>query len=182
MGANILPPAGIVAFVQLVPAAEFSADGVPEQLHDLDTLLVADPVGAADVTLQIRLDRGIGEILHRRRQINQRRGHSSFDYVLDPGIGIRREHAVCLPGLQFRQHGVTLPRVGIIGHGIGQRPEQVAPGHDLPQQHLITARFVSACAAQGFGQQAGDEIQFNRETGAALELEAIGEPRARVEA
>jgi hypothetical protein len=50
--------------MQLVPAAEFGADGVPQELHDLDTILVFDAVRAADILPQIRLDRRIGKIVH----------------------------------------------------------------------------------------------------------------------
>src|SRR5262245_12913149 len=42
LDANVLVIAGIVGFVEAVAATELAADRVPQQLHDLDPLLVAD--------------------------------------------------------------------------------------------------------------------------------------------
>ena len=67
-------------------------------------------------------------------------------------------------------------------HRIGQRPEQVSPGDRLTQQHLVAARLIAAGAAQRLGQQAADEVELDREARAALELKAVGEARARIEA
>src|SRR5437763_1737753 len=52
LDADVLVVAGIVALVELVAAAELAADRVPQQLHDLDALLVIDAVGAAHITLE----------------------------------------------------------------------------------------------------------------------------------
>jgi hypothetical protein len=54
--------AGVVALVKLVPPAELGADRVPQELHDLDPLLVADAVRAADILLQERVDRRVGKV------------------------------------------------------------------------------------------------------------------------
>src|SRR5947207_4813813 len=47
--ANQLMAAGVIHLVELVPRPELAADRVPQELHDLDALLVVDAVGAADV-------------------------------------------------------------------------------------------------------------------------------------
>jgi len=60
--ADHLIAACVVALVKLVPTAEFRAYRVPEQFHDLDPLLVFDPVRAAHILLQIFVDVGILEI------------------------------------------------------------------------------------------------------------------------
>ena len=49
--ADHLVAAGVVPLVELVSAAEFRADRVPKQLHDLDPLLVLDAVRTADILL-----------------------------------------------------------------------------------------------------------------------------------
>src|SRR5262249_11294426 len=41
LDADVLVVAGVVALVELVPGTELGADRVPQQLHDLDALLVA---------------------------------------------------------------------------------------------------------------------------------------------
>src|ERR1019366_8531697 len=47
LGADVLPPAGVVALIQFVPAADLGADRVPQQLHDLDPLDILDAVRGA---------------------------------------------------------------------------------------------------------------------------------------
>src|SRR5580698_4457881 len=47
--ANVLPPASIIAFVQLVSSAELSADCIPQQLHDLDPLGIFDAMRTAHI-------------------------------------------------------------------------------------------------------------------------------------
>src|SRR6516162_7539411 len=44
LDANVLMVAGVVGFVEAVAAAELRSDRVPQELHDLDPLLVTDPV------------------------------------------------------------------------------------------------------------------------------------------
>src|SRR5262249_23096904 len=44
LDANVLVVAGVVHLVQLVASAEFRADRVPEQLHDLDAFAIAHAV------------------------------------------------------------------------------------------------------------------------------------------
>src|SRR5580658_11246334 len=44
LDADVLVVAGVVALVELVARAELGTDRVPQELHDLDALLVADAV------------------------------------------------------------------------------------------------------------------------------------------
>src|SRR5215467_5871459 len=44
LDANVLMVAGVVGFIQAVTATELGADCIPQELHDLDPLLVGDPV------------------------------------------------------------------------------------------------------------------------------------------
>src|SRR5262245_28054247 len=44
LDADVLVVAGVVGLIEPVAAGEFRADRVPQELHELDPLLVADPV------------------------------------------------------------------------------------------------------------------------------------------
>src|SRR3954454_20411011 len=62
LDADVLVVAGVVDFVELVPAAELGPDRIPQELHDLDALAIADVVRAAHIFRQILVDRWILEI------------------------------------------------------------------------------------------------------------------------
>ncbi len=173
--------AGVVHLVELVPAAEFGADRIPQELEHLDALLVADAVGAAHVAREILVDLGIAEILGRGRQIDQCRGHDLLHDLLHPPIGVAREHAIARARLRVRQHRAVDPRRGIERHGVGQRPEQIPPGDDLAQHRLVAAELVAAGGAQRLGDHAHQEIELDRQPRAALELVAGEEARLREE-
>ena len=118
---------------------------------------------------------GFGEILDRGWEVDERGGDGALDDVLDAGVAVRREDPVGQGGLPFGQHGAVLPGIGVVGHGVGQGPEHVAPGDDLAEKGLVAAAVVAAGGVQGLGEQAGEEIQFHGEAGAALEQEAVEE-------
>ena len=65
LDADVLVVARIVDLVKLMAPAELGADRVPQQLHDLDALAIADIVRAAHIFGEILVDRRIVEILHR---------------------------------------------------------------------------------------------------------------------
>src|SRR5215472_14197798 len=65
LDADVLVVAGVVALVELVAGTELGADRVPQELHDLDALLVADAVRAAHVAGEVLVDLGVLEILCR---------------------------------------------------------------------------------------------------------------------
>src|SRR5215467_2421030 len=138
--ADQLVAASVVHFVELVAGAEFATDRIPQELHDLDALLVVDAVGATHVTLQILVDVGILKIAHAAWQIDQSRG----DYLLDDGahggVGFRREDAVGHGGAHVGQHGAAHPWIRIVGHGIGQGPEEIAPADHLADLCLYAAK------------------------------------------
>ena len=126
--------AGVVAFVQLVAAAELAAHGIPDQLHQLDPLDRSVAVGAPDEAVEQGAHVGVLEVHRMGVQIDQRRAEVLLDDLLDPGVGDGREHAVGQAVLELGQDRSLVPRVGSPGHRVGDRPEQVAPG-----QHLADA-------------------------------------------
>ena len=74
-----------------------------------------------------------------------------------------------------------MPFAGVAVHGVGQRPEQVAPGHHFADLRLHAAELQGAGALQGLVEGAGDEVELDRQAGAALHREqpaeaALGEP------
>src|SRR5262249_37522088 len=105
LDADILVVTGVVHLVELVAAAELGADGVPQQLHHLDALFVADAVRTTHVLREILVDVGIFEVLRRRRKINERRGDDFLHDLLDPAVGIAGEDAVARAGVQVGEHG-----------------------------------------------------------------------------
>jgi hypothetical protein len=62
---------GVVALMQLVPAAELGADRVPQQLHQLDPLDGLDAVRAAQVRIQVGPDIGAGEVVGAGADVDQ---------------------------------------------------------------------------------------------------------------
>ena len=82
-------------------------------------------------------------------------------------VRVRGEHTIRRAGTQVWQYCVTDPRIGIVGHFIGQRPEQVPPGDFLAEQYLVASRLVTAGATQRLRQQAA---QARRQC--AIEAEA----------
>ena len=179
--AHQLVAAGIVHLVELVAGAEFGADGVPQKLHDLDAVLVADVVGAADIFGQIFVDVGIFEIARVRRQIDQAGGDHLFDDVADRRIGFRHEQPVGRGGAPVRQHRAVDPGLGVVGHGIGQRPEQIAPADDFADLRLHAAKAVDAGGARRLDQNADQKIELHRQPHAALHGEAVEEAGFRIE-
>src|SRR5262245_14269903 len=178
--ADQLVAAGIVHLVELVAGAELAADCIPQELHDLDALFVIDAVGAAHVARKIPVDVGVFEITRAARQIDQSRG----DHLLDDGahgrIGLGGEDTVGDRGAHVGQHGAANPWVGIVGHGIGQGPEQVTPADHLTNLRLYAAKGLHARGARRLVKKPGDEIEFHGEARAALEGKTVGEPRARI--
>ena len=57
--------AGVVHLIEFVAAAELGADRVPQELHHLDALLVADAVRATHIFREIFVDVGVLEVLGR---------------------------------------------------------------------------------------------------------------------
>src|SRR5712692_10536460 len=50
---DLLVAAGVVDLVQLVPPAELGADGVPQELHELDPLDRVDPARSSEVEVEV---------------------------------------------------------------------------------------------------------------------------------
>ncbi len=74
--ADALVIAEVIALVQLVPAAELGADGVPHELHQLHAVYGLVAIRPADVLIQIFPDLRLLEIARMRRQIDT--GRSRF--------------------------------------------------------------------------------------------------------
>ena len=173
--------AGVVHLVELVAAAEFGADRVPQQLHDLDALAIADAVRAPHILREVFVDLRVLEILRRGRQVDQRGGDDLLDDLLDAPIGVAGEHPVARAGLRIGQHRVAHPRHRVHRHRVGDRPEQVAPRDHLAEHRLVAAELLGAGGAQRLGDDADHEIELYRQPRAALELVAVEKARARIE-
>src|SRR6516225_4452388 len=112
--------AGIIHLIELVTRAEFAADRVPQELHDLDALLVIDAVRAAHIFGEAAVDFGIFEIADMRRQVDQARGDHLFDDVAHRRIGFRHEQPVGGRAARIGKDGAVDPRHRVAGHGIRQ--------------------------------------------------------------
>src|SRR5208282_703476 len=62
IAADFFGRAAVVDLVELVPAAEFRRQAVPEQLHQLDALLGLVAAGAAHVAVDVGTDLGVLEV------------------------------------------------------------------------------------------------------------------------
>ena len=80
------------------------------------------------------------------------------------------------------QHRAVDPWLGIARHGVGERPEQVAPADHLADLRLHAAERLHAGGARRLVEQADDEIELHREPRAALQGETVEEAGARIEA
>ena len=69
----------------------------------------------------------------------------------------------------------------VVGHGVGQRPEQVAPADRLADLGLHAAEGFDAGGARGLVEQPADEIELHGDARAALQREAVDEAGARIE-
>ena len=85
-------------------------------------------------------------------------------------------HAV----IEIGQH-VARASTGVVRarHRIGQAPEQVAPRQHLAHLGLHAAEILGAGGFHAFEQQAGDEIELDRQPRAAVEHESRQKAGAR---
>ena len=90
LDADVLVVAGVVALVELVAAAELAADGVPEQLHQLDALDRVVAAGAADVLVDVRAQLRVLEVLGVRVQVDQAAADALLDDLLDARVAGRQ--------------------------------------------------------------------------------------------
>src|SRR5690349_20914819 len=136
---------------------------------------------AAYVARQIGIDRRVLEVLGGGWKINERRRDDLLYDLLDAAIGVAREHAIARARLRIRQHRVADPWRRIVRHGVGKRPEQIPPRDDLTEQRLVAAELVRARRLERLGDHTDQEVELDREAGAALELIALQEARLREE-
>ena len=71
--------------------------------------------------------------------------------------------------------------VGVAGHGIGQRPEQIAPADHLADLRLHAAEGLHPGRARSLTSSPAMKSSFTAKPRAALEGEAVGKARARIE-
>jgi hypothetical protein len=70
---------------------------------------------------------------------------------------------------------------GVVGQGVGEPPEQIAPRDDLAQQRLVAPELVGAGCPQRLGDDAHEKVELYGEPRAALRLIALEESRLREE-
>src|SRR5207245_3083382 len=104
-----------------------------------------------------------------------------LDNLLDSAVCLACKHPVARSRLQVGQHGTVDPGSWTCSHGIGERPEQIAPRDDLAQHRLIAAEVLRSGGAQRLGNDPDQKIELDREPRAALELIAGQESRLREE-
>src|SRR3989442_15105903 len=75
--ADLLGVPGVVAFVELMAATEFRADGIPDQLDQLDSLL-GGRSSTAVVAIDKRAQPGVGQIFAPPRGRQRRAGERVF--------------------------------------------------------------------------------------------------------
>ena len=85
---------GIIDLVEFVPSTKFRADGVPEQLHQLDPLFGIIATRAANVLVEVGAQGGIVEVPRTGVEIDQAAGHTLFNQVLDDRIKRRGKDVV----------------------------------------------------------------------------------------
>ena len=93
----------------------------------------------------------------------------------------RRDDLIGVARVHVGQKVVADPGARIAHHGVGQRPEQVAPGDHLADVRLHAAEVLGAGRLGRLQQQAGDEVELDREPRAAVDDEARQESGAREE-
>src|SRR6185369_1192642 len=157
-----------VDFVELVAGAELSADGVPQQLHQLDPVLGIDAATAADVAVEVGAQFGNLEVVGVGVQVYQAARDDGLDDVLDRRIRDLRDGAV--RGGKARvglDHAV--PRDVALGHCVGEPPHRVAPGDDFAEARLDAVEAGGAGDVERLGEGAADEVELDGETGAAVQ-------------
>ena len=106
-----------------MPAGEFGAERVPQQLEQLDALLGLVAVGAAQILIEIGTDFRILEVARMAIEVDQPRRHRLLDEIFDAGIGHRRDDLIGIARVHVRQHVVADPRLGVLDHRVRQSPE-----------------------------------------------------------
>src|SRR6185369_17192391 len=172
--------ADVVDLVELVASAELGADGVPQHLHDLDPLHRGHAARAAHVLVEVAADLGRLEVGGVRVQVDQAGGDDLLDDVLDFRHRLLVEHAVGTGEMGIGTHNVV-PGHRALGHGVGKRPERVAPSDDLAELGLHAVETLGAGDLQGARQEAADEVHLDREARAPVHRGALEKARADVE-
>ena len=96
-------------------------------------------------------------------------------------VGDGGDDGVGVAGVHVRQEIVADPGPGIAHHGVGQRPEQIAPGDHLADIGLHAAIVLGAGGLHRLEQEPGDEVELDGEPRAAVHHEARQEAGARKE-
>ena len=96
-------------------------------------------------------------------------------------VGDGREDLVGVARIHVGQHVVADPRLRVAHHRVGEAPEEVPPGDHLADIGLHAAIVLGARRLDRLQQQAGDEIELDREPRAAVHDEARQEAGAREE-
>src|SRR5262245_44133331 len=169
---DLFVAARIVDLVELVPAGELGADRVPQKLHELDAPHGVDTVRTAQIEVQVLAQVRRLEVLRVRVEVNQAAGHRFLDQGLDLHVRLGRQHLVGGGRLHGRQDAAAGPRVGALGHRVRQSPDHVAPGDDLADVGLHAAERARAGDLGGLDQEASDEVELDRQTGAAVDERA----------
>src|SRR5579872_1604902 len=129
--ANLLMVAGIIDFVEFVPGAEFRADGVPDQLEELDALSGGGG-HAAIISFQERREIGVLEIFVAGRGHQQAAAQKLLEDVAHGGPALRAEEPhgvrVLLPG----HHRSARRALRVHAHGRRHSPDQISPAMISP--------------------------------------------------
>ena len=149
--------------------AELGANGVPEQLHQLDAVLCTIPVRATDIFIKIWTEFGILEVDGTGVEVDHAARQGLFDEVLNDGVEGRSKHLVSRGCLHIGQNGPIRPRLSVTRHRLCQAPEQVAIGNDFPNASLHAAVILRAGRFNGLEHESCDKLKLDGQASASLQ-------------
>jgi len=93
-GTDVFIIAEIIAFVERVASAEFAAERVPDELHELNALFRVVTIGAAGVGIEILAHFGIAHVIGVRGQIDEGAGEDVLDDLAQLAIQVVGSDAI----------------------------------------------------------------------------------------
>src|SRR6266511_553205 len=178
---NVLVVAGIIAIVQLMTSTELAADGIPQELHELYSILCVVAIGAAQIFVQVRAQLRDLEVRSVGVDIDQAARHNFFDELLDARVNGGGERPIGEAIVHIGQYRAIGARIRVHGHGGGEAPERMAPRQHLAHRRLHAAELVGSGGLDRFHEQTRDEVELHRQPRGAVEGEAVQEARNREE-
>ena len=141
--------AGVIDFVEFVAGAEFGADGVPDELEELDAL-GGGSGGAAIIFFEERGEIGILEILVARWRHEQAAAEKFFEDVANGGPALCAEEAHGVGVFLLGDDRAAGSALRIAAHCRRHSPDQISPSDDFAESGLHAAKGVRAVGLDAF--------------------------------